>query len=89
VGVSNYSAKMQSTHQLLAARGVPLAVNQVRYSLLARQIETNGILETARQLSVTILAYSPLAQGLLTGYLSNSSNLRDARRMNPASVKMA
>jgi len=41
VGVSNYSAQqMQSTHQLLAARGVPL-VNQVRY-LLARQIETTA-----------------------------------------------
>lgn len=68
VGVSNYSAdQMREAHQLLAARGVPLAVNQVRYSLLTRQVETNGILETARQLGVTILAYSPLAQGLLTG----------------------
>lgn len=68
VGVSNYSAdQMREAHQLLAARGVPLAVNQVRYSLLARQVETQGILNTARQLGVTILAYSPLAQGLLTG----------------------
>lgn len=68
VGVSNYSAQqMRQAHQLLAARGVTLASNQVRYSLLTRQIETNGILDTARQLGVTILAYSPLAQGLLTG----------------------
>ena len=68
VGVSNYSAEqMREAHRLLAARGVPLAVNQVRYSLLTRQIETKGILDTARQLGVTILAYSPLAQGLLTG----------------------
>ncbi len=68
VGVSNYSAEqMQKAYQLLAARGVPLAVNQVRYSLLARQIETQGIIDTARQLGVTILAYSPLAQGLLAG----------------------
>ncbi len=75
VGVSNYSAEqMREAHQLLAARDVPLAVNQVRYSLLTRQIETNGIFETARQLGVTILAYSPLAQGLLTGkYLPDSS----------------
>lgn len=71
VGVSNYSAdQMKEAHQLLAARGVPLAVNQVRYSLLTRQIETNGIFDTARQLGVTILAYSPLAQGLLTGKYS-------------------
>lgn len=68
VGVSNYSAQqMREAHRFLAARGVPLAVNQVPYSLLERKIETNGILDTARQLGVTILAYSPLAQGLLTG----------------------
>lgn len=68
VGVSNYSAsQMQEAHDLLAARGVPLAVNQVQYSLLNRQIETNGILAKAKELGVTILAYSPLAQGLLTG----------------------
>jgi aryl-alcohol dehydrogenase-like predicted oxidoreductase len=68
VGVSNYSAEqMLTAHDILARRGVPLGVNQVRYSLLSRQIETQGILETARELGVTILAYSPLAQGLLTG----------------------
>lgn len=68
VGVSNYSAEqMREAHGYLAARGIPLAVNQVQYSLLARKIERNGILDTARELGVTILAYSPLAQGLLTG----------------------
>ncbi|MEA5513706.1 aldo/keto reductase [Nodularia sp. UHCC 0506] len=68
VGVSNYSAtQMREAQQILAARGVPLAVNQVCYSLLTRQIESNGILAAARELGVTILAYSPLAQGLLTG----------------------
>ncbi|MBF2066039.1 MAG: aldo/keto reductase [Calothrix sp. C42_A2020_038] len=67
VGVSNYSAEqMREAHQLLARRGVPLAVNQVRYSLITRQIESKGITDTARELGVTILAYSPLAQGLLT-----------------------
>jgi aryl-alcohol dehydrogenase-like predicted oxidoreductase len=58
---------MREAHQTLAARGIPLAVNQVPYSLLTRQIESNGIFATARDLGVTILAYSPLAQGLLTG----------------------
>jgi aryl-alcohol dehydrogenase-like predicted oxidoreductase len=86
VGVSNYSAdQMREAHQLLAARGVRLAVNQVRYSLLSRQIESNGILDTARQLGVTLLAYSPLSQGLLTGkYTPDSSQTpRDARRIDP------
>lgn len=85
VGVSNYSTdQMRSAHQLLAARGVPLAVNQVRYSLLARQIETEGMLDAARQLGVTLLAYSPLAQGLLTGkYTADSAEpLSDARRID-------
>lgn len=68
LGVSNYSAdQMREAHQILAARGVPLATNQVRYSLLSREVETQGIVDTARELGVTILAYSPLAQGVLTG----------------------
>jgi aryl-alcohol dehydrogenase-like predicted oxidoreductase len=39
----------------------------VHYSLLNRAPETNGVLETCRDLGVTLIAYSPLAQGLLTG----------------------
>jgi aryl-alcohol dehydrogenase-like predicted oxidoreductase len=86
VGVSNYSAEqMREAHGYLAARGVPLAVNQVQYSLLARKIEGNGILDTARQLGVTILAYSPLAQGLLTGKYTpeKAFKFNDARRIDP------
>jgi len=85
VGVSNYSAnQMRSAYDLLAARGVPLAVNQVRYSLLSRQIERQGILDTARELGVTILAYSPLAQGLLTGKytVDSSKSPSDGRRID-------
>lgn len=86
VGVSNYSAEqMREAHGYLAARGVPLAVNQVQYSLLSRKIERNGILDTARQLGVTILAYSPLAQGLVTGKYTPEKDFKfnDARRIDP------
>ncbi|CAN5842253.1 aldo/keto reductase [soil metagenome] len=86
IGVSNYSAKqMREAHTYLAARGIPLAVNQVQYSLLHRNIETNGVLEAARNLEVTILAYSPLAQGLLTGKYTVGSDLQPtgARRLDP------
>ncbi|PSB32829.1 2,5-didehydrogluconate reductase [Chlorogloea sp. CCALA 695] len=86
VGVSNYSAQqMQEAHQILARRGVPLAVNQVRYSLLTRQIESSGITATAKQLGVTLLAYSPLAQGRLTGkYRPDSSEKpTGARSLDP------
>ena len=68
VGVSNFSPEqMRRAHKTLARRGLPLAVNQVRYSLIDRTIETNGILDTARELGVTIIAYTPLGFGLLTG----------------------
>jgi aryl-alcohol dehydrogenase-like predicted oxidoreductase len=68
VGVSNFSARaMAAAHGALAARGIPLASNQVRFNLLDRRIERNGILETARRLGITIIAYSPLAQGVLSG----------------------
>jgi aryl-alcohol dehydrogenase-like predicted oxidoreductase len=80
VGVSNYDAnQLRTAHRLLAARGVPLAVNQVRYSLLTREIETNGVLVAARELGITILAYSPLAQGLLTGRYTPSNPPTGAR----------
>jgi aryl-alcohol dehydrogenase-like predicted oxidoreductase len=85
IGVSNYSAEqMTQAHQYLAEKGIPLAANQVPYSLLMQQIERNGILEKARQLNVAILAYSPLAQGLLTGkYTSDTKvELQGARRIN-------
>jgi aryl-alcohol dehydrogenase-like predicted oxidoreductase len=68
VGVSNFSARaMRLAVRVLARHGLPLASNQVRYSLLDRRIETNGVLAAARELGVTIIAYSPLAQGLLSG----------------------
>jgi aryl-alcohol dehydrogenase-like predicted oxidoreductase len=68
VGVSNFSAKqMQAAHDALAAEGIVLASNQVRFNLLDRSIERSGVLEAAKKLGVTIIAWSPLAQGILTG----------------------
>ena len=68
VGVSNFNpARMRRAHAALAKRGLPLACNQMRYSLLDRKIESNGVLETARELGVTITAYTPLERGLLSG----------------------
>ena len=68
VGVSNYSAgQMRRAFDALKARGHVLASNQVRMSLLDRRIETNGVLETARELGISLIAYSPLEQGLLSG----------------------
>lgn len=68
VGVSNYRAgEMRDAHAALARHGVPLASNQVHYSLLHRGPEVDGVLDACRELEVALLAYSPLEQGLLTG----------------------
>jgi aryl-alcohol dehydrogenase-like predicted oxidoreductase len=76
VGVSNFSPeRMRRAHKALQDRGIPLAANQVRYSLLRREIETNGVLETARELGVTIIAYTPLASGLLSGKYHKAPDL--------------
>jgi aryl-alcohol dehydrogenase-like predicted oxidoreductase len=71
VGVSNYSiGEMGSIHAQLAARGVPLAANQIEVSLLRRRPETTGLLAACRALGVVPLAYSPIGQGRLSGKYS-------------------
>ena len=71
VGVSNYSAEqMREAHAALAKRGIPLASNQVEYSLLKRRPEVNGVLDACRELGITLIAQSPLAGGMMTGKYS-------------------
>lgn len=68
VGVSNYGAEhMRRAHARLARHDIPLASNQVHFSLLHRKPEKNGVLAACRELNVALIAYSPLEQGLLTG----------------------
>lgn len=78
VGVSNFSARrMRAAHDALRAYGLPLATNQMPYSLLDRRIETNGVFAAAKSFGVGIIAYSPLAQGMLTGrYHDDPASLR-------------
>ncbi|MFN2284886.1 MAG: aldo/keto reductase [Anaerolineae bacterium] len=68
VGVSNYDMKqMGRAHTALAKRNIPLASNQVFYSLLHRDPEFNGVAQLCKDLNVTLIAYSPLEKGILTG----------------------
>lgn len=68
VGVSNFNAvQMGRAHAALAKHGIPLACNQVEYSLLKRVVERNGLLALCRELGVTLVAYRPVTGGLLTG----------------------
>jgi aryl-alcohol dehydrogenase-like predicted oxidoreductase len=74
VGVSNFNRnKTQRAYTALARHNIPLASNQVEYHLLNRQIEKNGLLARCQELGVRVIAYSPLAQGLLTGKYSPES----------------
>jgi len=76
VGVSNFSAvQMRSAWETLQKNGIQLVSNQVRYSLLDRKIESNGILQTAKELGISVIAYSPLAQGLVTGKFHENPGL--------------
>jgi aryl-alcohol dehydrogenase-like predicted oxidoreductase len=80
IGVSNFSRKqMGRAHRELQKLGLPLVSNQVRYSLLDRRIEANGVLEAAKELGISIIAYSPLAQGLLTGKFHEDPTLIRSR----------
>ena len=81
VGVSNFTADaMVNSHRILTENGLTLASNQVKYSLLDRRIEENGTLELAKDLGISIIAYSPLDQGLLTGkFHDNPALIQDAK----------
>jgi len=68
VGVSNFNSdQMRTSQDVLEKRGLGLASNQVHYNLLNRKIEYNGVLETARELGISLIAWAPLESGLLTG----------------------
>merc|ERR1719183_3226011 len=61
VGVSNHNVgQMRAAHEVLAARGIPLAFNQLQYSLFYNNAERNGMLAAIRELDMVLMAYSPL-----------------------------
>jgi aryl-alcohol dehydrogenase-like predicted oxidoreductase len=81
IGVSNYSAaQLRTAHAALARREIPLASNQVEYSLLHRAPEVNGVLDACRELGITLIAYQPLAMGVLTGKYRPGDRPKGIRR---------
>jgi len=67
IGVSNYNAEqLQRAVSILEDKGVPLLITQPRYSMLDRWVEADGLLDVAGRNGVGVIAFSPLAQGLLT-----------------------
>jgi aryl-alcohol dehydrogenase-like predicted oxidoreductase len=68
IGVSNFNkTQMQRAITALSKHNIPLASNQVEYNLLNRTIEKNGLLQRCDELGVRVIAYSPIAMGLLSG----------------------
>ena len=66
VGISNCTvARMRKAADVLARYGIPLAANQVQYSLLHRKPETDGVLDACRRMDVALVAYRPIGGGVL------------------------
>jgi aryl-alcohol dehydrogenase-like predicted oxidoreductase len=87
VGISNFKESwMRRANAQLECRGLTLASNQVKVSLMNRRIETNGVLKAAKELGITIIAWSPLEMGVLTGKFHKDPSLLASR---PAGRRMA
>ncbi|HEX6033669.1 MAG TPA: aldo/keto reductase [Anaerolineales bacterium] len=87
VGVSNFSqTQMLAAYSSLARHNIPLASNQVHYSLLNRTVEKNGTLARCKELGIRLIAYSPIEKGLLSGKYSVTSPPPGARGRNYTSL---
>lgn len=91
-GLSNYDGeRLRLAAEILDEMKCPFVINQNRYSIFDRTIEKNGLKDTAKALGKGIIAFSPLAQGLLTdrylnGIPDDSRIKTDGRFLNEASV---
>jgi L-glyceraldehyde 3-phosphate reductase len=91
VGLSNYKAEQTvAAEALLRGMGVHCLVHQPSYSMLNRWVE-DGLLQATGKLGIGVVAFSPLAQGLLTGkYLEgvpeDSRAVRDGRFLKPSQI---
>lgn len=87
VGVSNFGqSRMLAAYSALARHNIPLASNQVHYSLLNRAVEKNGTLARCKELGIRLIAYSPLEKGLLSGKYSATNPPPGSRAGNYANM---
>ncbi|HBK25535.1 MAG TPA: L-glyceraldehyde 3-phosphate reductase [Clostridiales bacterium] len=92
VGLSNYDGeRMAQAAKILEELKVPFVINQNRYSIFDRTIEKNGLKDTAARLGKGIIAFSPLAQGLLTdrylkGIPADSRIMTDGRFLKASAL---
>mgnify|MGYP000792880845 CR=1 FL=1 len=91
-GISNYDGEhMKQAEAILKDLHCPYIINQNRYSIFDRTIEENGLKETAHDLKKGIIAFSPLAQGMLTnrylnGIPADSRIAKDGRFLHESSL---
>ncbi len=82
IGISNCDrSQTQRAYDVLTRAGIPLASNQVEYHLLNRQVEKNGLMEACQELGVSVIAYSPMAKGVLTGKFTPQTPPRGMRSL--------
>ena len=92
VGLSNYDGeRLSKATEILNELHCPFVINQNRYSIFDRTIEQNGLKETAVRLKKGIIAFSPLAQGILTdrylkGIPEDSRIKTDGRFLNSSAI---
>ncbi|MBR4109528.1 MAG: L-glyceraldehyde 3-phosphate reductase [Oscillospiraceae bacterium] len=95
VGLSNYDGPtLEKATLILTELRVPFVINQNRYSIFDRTVEKNGLKETAARLGKGIIAFSPLAQGMLTdrylqGIPADSRIRTDTRYLKEAALTPA
>jgi aryl-alcohol dehydrogenase-like predicted oxidoreductase len=80
IGVSNYDLeKTKKSQETLEKSGLKLASNQVEYHLLERRIEKNGLMQYCIENGIKVIAYSPLAMGILSGKYTPENPPKGAR----------
>jgi aryl-alcohol dehydrogenase-like predicted oxidoreductase len=72
---------MLRAQDALGKKGVPLASNQVQYSLVRRKMEFNGVLEECKKSGIRFIAFSPLGMGMLSGKYSRKVPPSGPRRL--------
>lgn len=73
VGLCNYNRRdIKRAHRFLRKRGIPLASVQIHYNLAFRHSERHDVLKVAADLGISVIAWSPLEQGLLSGKFHNN-----------------
>jgi aryl-alcohol dehydrogenase-like predicted oxidoreductase len=82
IGCSNLSAAQLREAALAAGSGPRFVSIQSQYSLLARQPETDGVLEACNELGIGFLPFYPLANGLLTGKVRPGEPIPEGTRLS-------